>query len=167
MSESFWRTVGNNSRVSVLGEDVCVIRVCRWRCFTPPRQKLSKTAIAHALIVSPWPSGPGWANQSVSVEKSWPGRKVDLTITKAEPTFSFISCKLFATFCKGMYKKLDRSGELEYAGDPSTGDNFSPYKRGVILIRFHTRESIISLQHQIPHSLLIRIFYFVGRKKTP
>ena len=64
-----------------------------------------------------------------------------------------------------MYKKLDRSGELEYAGDPSTGDSFSPYKRGVILIRFHTRESIISLQHQIPHRLLIRIFYFVGRQK--
>ena len=33
--------------------------------------------------------------------------------------------------------------------------------------RFHTQESIISLQHQIPHSLLIRIFYFVERKKTP
>ena len=65
-----------------------------------------------------------------------------------------------------MYKKLDRSGELEYAGDPSTGDNFSPYKRGVNLIRFHIRESMISLQHQIPHRLLIRIFYFVGRKKT-
>lgn len=64
-----------------------------------------------------------------------------------------------------MYKKLDRSGELEYAGDRSTGDSFSPYKRGVILIRFHTRESIISLQHQIPHRLLIRIFYFVGRQK--
>ena len=66
-----------------------------------------------------------------------------------------------------MYKKLDRWGELEYAGDRSTGDNFSPYKRGDILIRFHTRESIISLQHQIPHRLLIRIFYSVGRKKTP
>ena len=32
--------------------------------------------------------------------------------------------------------------------------------------RFHTQESIISLQHQIPHRLLIRIFYFVGRKKN-
>ena len=65
-----------------------------------------------------------------------------------------------------MYKKLDRWGELGYAGDPSTGDNFSLYKRGDILIRFHTRESILSLQHQIPHRLLIRTFYFVERKKT-
>lgn len=66
-----------------------------------------------------------------------------------------------------MYKKLDRSGQLKYAGDPSTGDNFSLYKRGVILIRFHTRESIISLQHQMPHRWLIRILNFAGRKKTP
>ena len=40
----------------------------------------------------------------------------------AEPTFCF-SCKRFASFCKGTYKKLARPGYLRYL------DNFSPYKR--------------------------------------
>ena len=30
-------------------------------------------ALAHALIVSLWPSWPGWASQNVCKEKSWPG----------------------------------------------------------------------------------------------
>ena len=35
------------------------------------------------------------------------------TIRKAEPTFSFLSCKRFATFCSEMNDKLARSGLLE------------------------------------------------------
>ena len=34
---------------------------------------LSRIALAHALIVLPWPSWPGWVCRSVYKEKSWPG----------------------------------------------------------------------------------------------
>ena len=47
------------------------------------------------------------------------------------------------------------------------GTSFLHINGGYFNFRFHTQESIISLQHQIPYRLLIRIFYFFGRKKTP
>ena len=34
---------------------------------------LNSAYYTHALIVLPWPSWPGWASQSVYMEKSWPG----------------------------------------------------------------------------------------------
>ena len=61
-------------------------------------------------------------------QKGNPARRVTLL---PEPTFCF-SCKRFANFCKEMYEKLARPGKLGQAGEPSTQDNVSPYKRGLI-----------------------------------
>ena len=60
---------------------------------------LSKTALAHSLIFSPWSTGPGWANQSVIWGKVGQARRVPskkghpprLVTLLAEPTFCF-SC---------------------------------------------------------------------------
>ena len=43
---------------------------------------LSKTAVAHALIVSPSTSWPGWAKKIVDMEKGWTDQEGDPTIIK-------------------------------------------------------------------------------------
>ena len=48
-----------------------------------PNQELT-TALAHALIVLPWPSWPGWATQSVYL--LWRKRRVNLPSKKGERT---------------------------------------------------------------------------------
>ena len=67
-----------------------------------PSQKLT-TAFAHALIVSSW---PGWASQSVSVEKLQPeegekGAPAWRVTFLAEPTFCFSFIFLFPEACSG------------------------------------------------------------------
>ena len=66
------------------------------------------------------------------MEKSFPGQEDDQArrvALLAEPTFFFFcSRKRLATFSTEMYEKLAHSGKLRQVDDPSTLDNFSPYK---------------------------------------
>ena len=74
------------------------------------------TALPHALIVLPLSSLPGWASQSVNMEKrcpsweggppSWPGRRFEIVGSPSQPgqLFFLFSCKRFGRFCKEMYE---------------------------------------------------------------
>ena len=80
---------------------------------TLPSQKtlarFFKTAFTHALIVSPWPSLPGWASQSVIWREVGRARRVTIPsknddrarrVTLLIETAFCLSYKRFATFCK-------------------------------------------------------------------
>ena len=77
-----------------------------------PRQKLT-TAFAHVLIVLSW---PGWASQSVSVEKRWPeeGDKAApawwVTLL-AKPAFCFSFLFLFPEASSGRWVSLLPGGK--------------------------------------------------------
>ena len=79
------------------------------------------TELAHALIVSPWPSYPSCASQSVYMEKSWPGQEDVHTITNGWPGEEG-SPSSRANFSTNVKRKC-RWGR----------DNISPYTRGLKL----------------------------------
>ena len=70
-----WRKVVPGKRLTLLAEST-LPSVYMSKKLTPlPDSRAGfamTTVLAHALIVSPWPSWPGWASQSVYMEKSWP-----------------------------------------------------------------------------------------------
>ena len=69
-----WRKVVPEKRVTLLAQSTLARIYMRKETFAPlcPSQELT-TALAHALIVSPWQTWPSWASHKVNMEKRQPG----------------------------------------------------------------------------------------------
>ena len=115
-----WRKPVQCRRVNLTAEltsaSVYLIWESHCPCLKEKRMlRLSKTALAHALIILPWPSWASCASQSVYKEKRWsskegdPARQVTLLVSSAvEWPLVARSCLQFS--CSPIEKKRDQSG---------------------------------------------------------
>ena len=72
------------------------------------------------------------------MEKSWPAPQGHPTFKASNPP-PRVTCKRFAIVYKEMYEKFSRPGLLGMEGDPTTRENFSPYKQALIEDKYNKK----------------------------